>query len=84
MTYQAEDSFRFDLADGYVVVPGAGAFRFGGVRSMRRVRSSPGFLYTASFHPAISSKPSARVRSSLNQWGVQVTVVVESSITVMR
>ena len=79
MTYQAEDSFRFDLVDGYVVVPDRGGC-FGLAASARSDECDPrpAFGTDCLRQPGVSPRDITQVRSSLNQWGVQVTVITES------
>lgn len=78
MTYQAEDSLRFDLEGGYVLVPGKG-----GASIWRQpLTGTPAILARLSVpavsQPRISSTETTRFRTSLRQWGVQVTVITPS------
>jgi len=78
MAYQAEDSFRFDLTGGYMVVPGTGGISvyrrpLGGTSEILTRLSDPGLS-----RPALSSNI-AEVRTSLYRWEVQVAVIPQSA-----
>ena len=75
MVDQAQDSLRFNLVSGYVVVPGAG--RFSVWRQGLRGPSLTLALLSVQIEPPPKTMDS--LRNALRQWGVGVTVVLKPS-----
>ncbi len=80
MAYQAEDSIRFDLAGGYMVVPGAG-----GVSAWTLPLNGTSAILSELARPtpaqmAVATSETAGVRKVLRRWGVQVTVVSQPAL----
>jgi hypothetical protein len=75
MVYQAEDGFRFDLAGGYMLVPGTG----GGSDFAHPLVGTTAILVSLSIpsapQPPITPEALAGVRHSLHDWGIQVSVI---------
>jgi hypothetical protein len=77
--YQAQDSFRLDLAGGYQLVPGTGSTS----AFLRPITGASQILQDLSVspdletdQPAITKHNVAQVRGALRRWGVQVFVVL--------
>jgi hypothetical protein len=78
MAYQARDSFRFDLAGGYELVPGTG----GRSNFARPPGGTSAVLVALTWgpfggypEPSTTARNLAMMRSSLRRWGINVVVL---------